>query len=73
MVRKKVYLIDLSIYGFRKGEPCEIIGVEMITPDNLQPRLCYHLRFPDMVEDFKPIHDGNYKFYTLNELYKQKQ
>lgn len=75
MKREKVYLIDESGYGFRCGKPAEIIGLDMVTPKNLEPRLCYHLRWEDSVEDWKPITEKTYKIVTFTELlagdYKQ--
>lgn len=68
MKREDVYLIDLSSYGFRCGEAAKIIGVEMVTPEGLKPRLCYHLQWSDKVEDFKPIGEKSYKIVTFKEL-----
>ena len=68
MKREKVYLIDLSGAGFRCGKPAEIIGVEMITPEGLSPRLCYHLRWSDNVEDWKPVNENEYKIVTFTEM-----
>jgi len=68
MKREKVYLIDLNGYGFRCGKPAEIIGVEMCTPEGYRPRLCYHIRFEDGVEDWKPVEVGSYEIKTIKEL-----
>lgn len=68
MKREKIYLIDNSGNGFRCGVPAEIIGVEMITPEGLKPRLCYHLRWSDSVEDFKPIKEDTYTIITFTDL-----
>ena len=73
MEREKVYLIDNSGNGFRCGIPAEIIGVEMVTPEGLKPRLCYHLKWSDFVEDWKPVHEGSYKVLTFTELLLWKQ
>jgi len=68
MKREKVYLIDLSGSGFRCGKPAEIIGVEMVTPEGLKPRVCYHLRWSDAVEDWKPLNEDEYKIVTFTEM-----
>ena len=68
MKREEIYLIDLSGSGFRCGYPAKIIGVEMCTPKDLEPRLCYHLKFADNIEDWKPIDEKSYKIVTFTEL-----
>ena len=68
MKREKIYLIDLSFVGFRCGKPAEIIGVEMCTPDGLEPRLCYHIKFEDSVEDWKPVGEEMYQIKTFSEV-----
>lgn len=68
MKREKVYLIDHNTHGFRLFQPAEIIGVEMVTPKGLEPRLCYHLQWSDSKEDWKPINEGNYKILTFTDL-----
>lgn len=73
MEREIVYLIDNSGNGFRCGIPAQIIGVEMITPKGLSPRLCYHLKWSDGVEDFKPMNENGYKILTFTELLKNKK
>ena len=68
MKREKVYLVDLSGSGFRCGRPAEIIGVEMCTPDGLEPRLCYHLRWEDSKEDWKPVGEPLYEIRTFSQI-----
>ena len=68
MYKETVYLIDLSNDGFRCFEPAEIMGVNMVTPDGLEPRLCYHLKWSDGVEDWKPLYEKQYKIVTFNDL-----
>lgn len=68
MKREKVYLVDLSNNGFRCGKPAEIIGVDMVEPEGLKPRLCYHLEWSDGVQDWKPIGESDYKIITFSEL-----
>jgi len=68
MKREIVYLIDQGRNGFRLNEPAEIIGIEMCTPKGLEPRLCYHLKWADSIEDWKPVDDGIYKILTFTEM-----
>jgi len=70
MKREKVYLIDLSGSGFRCGIPAEILGIHMCTPNGLSPRLCYHLRWDDFKEDWKPVGEDSYKIVTSQEILK---
>lgn len=68
MKREKVYLIDLSSHGYRCGKPAEVIGIEMCAPNGSEPRLCYHLRWEDLKEDWKPVRGGIYQIKTFSEL-----
>tara|TARA_R110002096_G_scaffold432559_1_gene649606 strand:- start:1803 stop:2030 length:228 start_codon:yes stop_codon:yes gene_type:complete len=68
MNRETAYLIDQSDAGFRRNQPAEIVGVEMCTPLGLEPRLCYHLKWSDSVEDWKPVSEKTYKIVTFTDL-----
>jgi hypothetical protein len=71
MKRDKAYLVGVHRYSFKSGVPGEIIGVEIITPDNEKPRLCYHVQWPDMEEDWFAIEDiPNYKIISFNDILK---
>lgn len=83
MIRDKAYIIGTNIHSFRVGQPAEIVGVEMITPDftnfpdaKMVPRLCYNAVWADSVEDWIAVSDvENYKivpFAEILEAYKQK-
>jgi hypothetical protein len=69
---EKVYLIQTHRISFRPGEPAVILGVEMCTPDggNKEPRLCYHIEYPDYAEDFVAIEDnaGAYEILTIEKI-----
>jgi hypothetical protein len=69
---EKLYIIPNHIQLFRYDEPCEIIGLKMVTPTKgLDPRICYEVIFPDGVIEYYPITDKKYlQIKTLNELYK---
>lgn len=68
MERETVYLIDESDAGFRRNKPAQILGVEMCTPKGLETRLCYHLKWADSVEDWKPVNEKTYKIITFTDL-----
>lgn len=69
MTRDKAYLIGTNDYSFNKGIPAEIIGVEMITPDKGTARLCYHIVFGNLTEDWIPIEDTkNYTIISLTSI-----
>lgn len=56
----KVALVKVRFtnsYAFRSGEWADVIGIVLVRPENLEPRLCYHLRFPDGVCDYSPINE----------------
>lgn len=72
MVRETVYLVDKSHFGFRLGFPAEITGIEMCTPGDSEPRFCYHIRYSDGTEDWKPLEDGDYDIVTFTELLAKK-
>ena len=40
----------------------------MCTPDGLEPRLCYHIKFEDSVEDWKPVGEETYQIKTFSEV-----
>jgi len=44
-------------YSFRCGLPAAIEAVEVVYPDDGEPRMCYRLRWPDGVEDLTPVTD----------------
>lgn len=49
----KTYLVGIHRYSYRSGIPAEIVGVEVVKPDaNLEPRLCYRIRWSDLYEDW---------------------
>ncbi len=50
-------LINTHWAAFRRGEPAEIIGLEMVEPEGLEPRFCYRVLYPDQVEDLVAMED----------------
>lgn len=60
MIRDKAYYVGIHRYSFKTGVPAEIIGVEIVKPEpDLEPRLCYHIRWSDMTEDWIPVEDSH--------------
>lgn len=70
MIRDKAYLIGINPYSFRKGEPAEIVGVELLIPEGgLKKRLCYHVMWADKGEDWIPVADDeNYKIISFEDI-----
>lgn len=70
MKREKAYLLIThpSLFGF--GRVAEIIGVDLVTPDGLEERPCYHIIFSDFVEDWLPINQEGHKVIKLSEAIK---
>lgn len=46
-------------FGFRAGEWASIIGVSVVEPDNLEPRLCYSVMYQDGAHDSIPVSDSD--------------
>lgn len=72
---KTLYLIGVHKSTFRAGEPAAIVGVKMVTPmtntgTELEPRICYQVRYEDGQEDYKPVSEvgKSYKLMTLDEI-----
>jgi hypothetical protein len=57
MKKEKAYFVYIHRYGFRAGEPAEILGVVVATPVLNEPRAAYHVRFADGHEDYIAIKD----------------
>lgn len=63
MIVKRAEIIGKSLSAFRCGHRAFIIGVAMVTPDNLNERLCYHVIYDDGLTDYVPmscVEDGSY-------------
>lgn len=57
-VFSKAYFIGTHSDSYRVGEPAEIIGVAFYVPEGHAPIACYHVRYIDGMEDYKPISDN---------------
>jgi hypothetical protein len=58
MKASKLFLVGTHRYANKAGELAEIIGVEMITPNNeTAPRPCFKVRYKDGLEDCTSIFD----------------
>jgi hypothetical protein len=69
MTRDKAYLVGVHRYSHKTGVPAEIVGVEMVKPsDDLEPRLCYHVRWFDMCEDWIAIDGGHFKIISFTDI-----
>ena len=73
MKKEEVYLVNVTDSGYRHGTPARIVGVKMCTPEGLKKRLCYHLKWSDGVEDFKPVGEVDYELLTFSDIIKQAQ
>ena len=78
---EKLFLVGVNLHSFRKGEPGEIKGINMVTsenprdPEGLKPRPCYHIVYKDGIEDHVPISsvtDKDYKFTIIKEIKEDK-
>lgn len=65
MIRDEAYLVGIHRYSFKCGKPAKIIGVEFVTPEKGDPRLCYHIVWADKTEDWIPI---NYKIISFEQI-----
>ena len=74
------YLVGIHRYSYRAGEPAKIIGVTMYTPfqtvhkDEISiPRPCYHIIFPDGIEEYIPVSDFlNFAIISETDVEKNK-
>ena len=56
MNSEKCFYTGTHPYSFRSGQPAEVVGVNMVDPAGKGDwRPCFHVRFPDGVEDFCPV------------------
>ena len=69
MKREDVYLVNTHRYLYRPGTPARIIGIDMCTPGDKSPRLCYHILYADGQDDWVPIKDKKlYKIITFRDI-----
>jgi hypothetical protein len=70
MKTDKAYYVGIHRYSHKSGIAAEIIGVGMITHDNIsEPRLCYKIQWYDGVEDWVPVSDSdNYKIISFQDV-----
>lgn len=63
MYYEKAYYIGISRYSFRRDEAAEIVGVEMIQPQESDTwQACYRVKYADGKEDLCPVAEHtNYK------------
>lgn len=53
--KEKLFVVGTNRHSFRAGTPAEVIGVAMFTPEGLEPRPGFILRFEDGTEYILPI------------------
>jgi len=70
MIIDKVYLVGVHRYSNKAGIPAEIIGVKMIKPsEDLEPRLCYHIQWSDLCEDWVAVDDAeHFEIITFTDI-----
>lgn len=65
----EAYLVGVHRYSFKSGKPAKIVGVEFVTPEKGEPRLCYHVVWADKTEDWIPVKDNsNYKIISFEQI-----
>ncbi len=68
MMIEKVFYVGTHEYSYHSGSPAEVIGIKMITPEGLDPRPCFHLRYSNGDEDFSPISETqNYRLISESD------
>ena len=69
MTEDKAYFVGVHKFSHKSGVPAEILGIIWVTPDGLEPRLCYHIQWADRCEDWVPISDtANYKVISFSDI-----
>ena len=53
--KEKLFIVGTHPCSFKAGTPAEVVGVVMSTPEGLEPRPGFILRFEDGTEDTLPI------------------
>jgi len=62
------YICNTHWASFRINEWAEIVGVKILTPEKLPPRMVFEVRFEDGFIDYTAISDSSsYKTKELNE------
>lgn len=72
---EKVYLVGKHQYCYRSGEPAEIKGLVMGTPEEKdKPRLAYKVEYYDGVIDYVVLSDVSlhYEIVTFKDIVKKK-
>jgi hypothetical protein len=74
--KEKLFVVGTHRYSFRAGTPAEVVAEAMFTPEGLEPRPGFILRFEDGTEDIVPVfaaHGSNeknphYEFVTEADI-----
>lgn len=67
MERKEVFVINENNGHFRYNQKAKIIGVEIVAPSlEHKPRVCYHLKWPDGLEDWVPLTGSRFNYEEGN-------
>ena len=64
---QKLFYVSTHRYGFKAGEPLEIIGAAMVTPEGEDPRPCFRVRAEDGQEDYAPIFNDRHLYEVITE------
>lgn len=71
MKRELTYIRNLGHYAFRPDQTALILGVDWVTPLGngsailREPRACFHVVYPDGVEDWTPVANSDYELSGL--------
>jgi len=73
---KTAYLFSKSKYTYRSGEPAQITGVFLVTPEGSYERPCFQLTFENGEIDYIPMNDPDNIYAIIDALtaakYSQK-
>ena len=58
---EEAYFTGIHNGSFRPGEQAKIIGVEIVTPQNKEPRACFKVEYDDGFIDYKTISGNSYE------------
>ncbi|TSC82782.1 MAG: hypothetical protein G01um101420_140 [Parcubacteria group bacterium Gr01-1014_20] len=63
---QKAFLVGTHRFSFQAGKPAEIVGVTFVTPEGLETRPCYQIRFDDGRNDLVPLSESHH-FEIISE------
>ena len=66
---EKAFLVAINRNYIGAGVPAQILEVCVVTPENREPRPCFHVVYPSGMEDFIQISEmANFKIISEGDV-----